>query len=140
MKLLIWMKTQVSHFNWWSLERRNTRRSNLKRAEDSRWVLLAVRLVSLLFWLSLCSGFLLLLWRVLCWIFVCWLHFCLKNIFTLDVEHNVPTSRHGSVCFVPCLILRTCLFCLRNLRIHQCWSTCVSLSENQNICDFLRKW
>ena len=30
-----------------------------------------------------------------CWIFVCWLHFCLKQIFTLDVEHNVPTSRHG---------------------------------------------
>jgi len=45
-----------------------------------------------------------------CWIFVCWLHFFLKQIFTSDVEHNVPTSRHGSVCFVPCLILRTRLF------------------------------
>ena len=45
-----------------------------------------------------------------CWIFVCWLHFCLKQIFTSDVEHNVPTSRHGSVSSIPCLILRTRLF------------------------------
>ena len=45
-----------------------------------------------------------------CWIFVCWLQFCLNQIFTSDVEHNVPTSRHGSVCYVPCPILRTCLF------------------------------
>jgi len=74
-----------------------------------------------------------------CWIFVCWLHFCLKQIFTSDVEHNVPTSRHGFVCSVPCLILRTRLFCLRNQRLHYCWSTYVSLLEDQNIFDFLRK-
>jgi len=30
-----------------------------------------------------------------CWIFVCWLQFCLKQIFISDVEHDVPTSRHG---------------------------------------------
>jgi len=45
-----------------------------------------------------------------CWIFVCCLQFCLKQIFTSDVEHVVPTSRHGFVCSVPCLILRMRLF------------------------------
>jgi len=45
-----------------------------------------------------------------CWIFVCWLQFCPKQIVTSDVEHNAPTSRHGSVYSVPCLILRTRLF------------------------------
>ena len=43
-----------------------------------------------------------------CWIFVCWLHFCLKQIFTSDVEHNVPTSRPGLYVLFLCLDLRTC--------------------------------
>lgn len=36
-----------------------------------------------------------------CGIFVCWLHYCLKQIFSTDVEHDVPTWRPGS--FVLCL-------------------------------------
>jgi len=46
-----------------------------------------------------------------CWIFVCWLQFFLKQIFTSDLEHDVPTSRHGFVCSVPCLILRMRFLC-----------------------------
>jgi len=44
------------------------------------------------------------------WIFVCWLQFCLKQIFTSGLEHDVPTSRHGFVCYVPCFVLRTRYF------------------------------
>jgi len=46
-----------------------------------------------------------------CWIFVCWLQFCLKQIFTSDVEHDVPTSRHGlCVLYLALFYAHVCLF------------------------------
>jgi len=74
-----------------------------------------------------------------CWIFVGWLHFCPKQIFKWDVGHDVSTSWHGSVCPVLCLVFTHAFIYLRNPRLISCWSNCVFLVHNQNICYFLKE-
>ena len=74
-----------------------------------------------------------------CWIFVCWLHFCLKQIFTSDVEHNVPTSR------VVLYILGWPMFMHAHAWLKESIPACVGMNRvqlwrDQNICDFLRNW
>jgi len=53
-----------------------------------------------------------------CWIFVRWLQFFLKQIFTSDMEHDVPTSRHGFCVFCTLPYFAHAFVYLRKSRLH----------------------
>ena len=57
-------------------------------------------------------------YKAKCWIFVCWLKFFLKQIFTSDMEHDVPTSRHGFCVFCTLPYFSHAFVYLRNPRLH----------------------
>ena len=77
-----------------------------------------------------------------CWIFVCWLHFCLKQIFTSDVEHNVPTSR--VVLYVLGLTyVYACACLIEGIHTSMCWyEPCeiMKRSEHMWFLKELMKW
>ena len=74
-----------------------------------------------------------------CWIFVCWLHFCLKQIFTSDVEHNVPTSRVVLyVLGLTYVYARACL--IEGIHTSMCWYEPCAIMKRSEQMWFLRNW
>jgi hypothetical protein len=77
-----------------------------------------------------------------CWICVCWLHFCLKQIFTSDVGHNIPTSRPGLyVLGFAYVYARACL--IEGIHTSMCWYEPCAIMRSSEHMWFLKellKW